>query len=140
MNVTRPIRAFTCAVVLIAVGCLFSAGAAPGLFAQDKPAVAKKAEKKRANASGRLPNHYAKVVTQSQRKEIYAIQREYAPRIKELEDALAALEAERDAKIRGVLSEEQQKQLDEFITAAKERREKAKQERAGSEKSGADGE
>lgn len=135
----RPIRKFACAIALVAAGCLFSAGAAPGLFAQDAKPAAKKAETKRAKAVVRLPNHFAKVVTQSQRNEIYAIQKDYAPRIKELEDALAALVAERDAKIRGVLSAEQQKELDEYVAAAKAKRAKARQERAATNEKSAPG-
>lgn len=55
----------------------------------------------------RLPMCYAPVVDDQQREQIYAIQREYWPRIELLRRQLEALQAERDAKIEAVLTPEQ---------------------------------
>lgn len=78
---------------------------------------------KRPSARGRLPAYYAQVVTPDQKEKIYAVQHEYAPRIKELRAQLAAFQAERDAKCRALLTSEQQKKVDELIAAAKAARE-----------------
>jgi len=92
---------------------------------EDAPTVKRKA------ARGRMPAHYAQVVSPDQKEKIYAIQSSYAPRMKELRDQLAALQTERDAKCREVLSPEQQKRLDELAAAAKAAREaKAEAENA----------
>ena len=136
----RRIRTGLLVFSLLAVGCLYSTGVVSDLLAQEKPAADEPAAKKRAKASGRLPNQYGKVVTPDQRKAIYEIQRRYAPGIQELEDMLATLEADRDEEIRGLLTPAQQKQLDEYVAAAKAKREKARQKRAAAaQKSGADG-
>jgi len=80
----------------------------------------------------RLPYYYAKVVTPQQRETIYQIQAQYEPQIAELRKQLKALVAKRDAEIRDVLSEEQQKHLDELIAEAKR---KAAQRRKQNEES-----
>ena len=83
----------------------------------------------------RLPNHYSKLVDDSQRKKIYAIQSKYAEQIETLQEQLKELMLERDAEIRAVLSAEQQKKLDELLSAVKSRamaRRRAAAERAES--------
>ncbi|MGY8768149.1 MAG: hypothetical protein ACKVH8_06940 [Pirellulales bacterium] len=78
-----------------------------GLQAADeaKPvAVAKPAAKKRAQARGRLPNFYSKIVTEEQRTKIYGIQKEYAKQLADLQSQLAKLKAERDGEVKAVLS------------------------------------
>ena len=72
---------------------------------------------------GRLPAYYAQVVAPEQKDKIYAVQKEYAPRIKELRAQLVALQSERDAKCRALLTPEQQKKVDELIASAKAARE-----------------
>lgn len=102
--------------------------------AQDATEDADKEEPRRPQV--RLPNYYGRVVSGQQREKIYAIQREYAPRIEAIEKQLQELVAERDAKMRGVLTPEQQKQIDELAAQAAERRERARAERrAASEQS-----
>lgn len=65
----------------------------------------------------RLPAHYSKIVTDEQRKQIYAIHLEYAERIDALQKELARLQEERDARTRAVLTPAQQQTLDELIAA-----------------------
>jgi hypothetical protein len=67
----------------------------------------------------RLPNHYAKVVTEKQRAQIYKIQEEYLPKIKSLESRLESLKKERDEKIAALLTPEQKKQIEETKAQAK---------------------
>lgn len=86
-------------------------------------AVAQKAAEQEKRP--RLPNHYAKVVTDNQRGEINAIQAEYAPQITKLRDELAALTAKRDAAIEKVLSTEQRKQVNKLRSEAAARRQAA---------------
>jgi Spy/CpxP family protein refolding chaperone len=92
----------------------------PTLFAADEPATkstAKKAAADKADAAegalkGQLPSGYAKIVDATQRQKIYAIQTQYAKDIDDLKKKLVDLEAKRDAEIRAVLTEKQQKELD----------------------------
>ena len=75
---------------------------------------------------GRLPAYYGRVVDEEQRKKIYAIQRDYAPRIDFLKGQLAALIAERDEKVAGVLTPEQLKKVEQLKVEAKAKRDRAK--------------
>ena len=61
--------------------------------------------------TGRLPNGYKDVVTNSQREEIYKIQKEYFETIELLKIRLEQLESERNLKIVGLLTDEQQAKL-----------------------------
>ena len=70
----------------------------------------------------RLPNYYTSVVTQKQRDDIRVIQNEYMPLIEMLSARLDALRAEMNKKVRGVLSEEQQKKVDQLAEDARARR------------------
>lgn len=60
---------------------------------------------------GRLPALYARVVTPSQREQIYAIQQKYAEDVKRLEAELAAVRQKMQQEVEGVLSPEQQEEL-----------------------------
>ena len=92
----------------------------PTLFAADEPATkattkkaaADKAEPAEGALKGRLPANYSKIVDANQRQKIYAIQAEYVKEIDALKKKLIDLEAKRDAEIRAVLTEKQQKELD----------------------------
>jgi Spy/CpxP family protein refolding chaperone len=68
-----------------------------------------------------LPKHYAKVVTEAQRAKIYTIQDEYDPKIDALAAQLKALKAQREEKIKAVLTPEQQKEVDEAAAKAKKK-------------------
>ena len=66
-----------------------------------------------------MPAHYASVVNEKQREEIYKIQEEYQPKIAALQKQLKALKKERDEKISAVLTAEQRKQVEEAAAKAK---------------------
>jgi hypothetical protein len=87
-------------------------------------AVAQKAEGGKAKRS-RLPNHYAKVVTEEQRGKINAIQEQYAPQIDKLRDELDAIVDKRDAEIEKVLTPAQRKEVEKLRAESQARRAKA---------------
>ena len=89
----------------------------PALAADGNPAP--KATEKNKVPKGRLPPHYAKVVTEEQREKIYAIQAEYRTKIETARAQLDALVKEEKDKISAVLTEEQKKKVEEFQTPAK---------------------
>ena len=68
---------------------------------------------------GRLPAHFTQVgVTELQRQKIYSIQGSYDAKITSLKNQLNEATAKRDAEIRGVLTADQQRQLDKLTGAA----------------------
>ena len=83
-----------------------------------------------AKSRVRLPNYYAVVVDPQQREKIYAIQREYAPKIQELRNKLAALVKDRDAKVAKVLTPEQLKKVEELRDKARAKRSKTRKAKA----------
>ncbi len=92
-------------------------GNCPALAADVNP-LTKAAEKSKV-PKGRLPPHYAKVVTEEQREKIYIIQEEYRTKIEAARAQLNALVKEQKDKISAVLTEEQIKKLEDFQTPAK---------------------
>jgi Spy/CpxP family protein refolding chaperone len=107
---------------------LFSAVAVVSGYASS--AVAQKAEGGKAKRS-RLPNHYAKVVTEEQRSKINAIQEQYAPQIDKLRDELDAVVDKRDADIEKVLTPAQRKEVEKLRAESQARRAKADSEADG---------
>ena len=93
-------------------------GAAPGAAQEDKPAPRTPEKKIR----GRLPAYYSRVVSQEQRTEIYSVQARFNEQMAELRKQLETLAAQRDKEVRGVLTPDQQRQVDEMVAAAKARR------------------
>lgn len=89
----------------------------PALAADGNPAPKTTAKSK--VLKGRLPPHYAKVVTEEQREKIYDIQEEYRTKIEAARAQLDALVKEEKDQISAVLTEEQKKKVEEFQTAAK---------------------
>ena len=79
-----------------------------------KPAAAKTAqaaEKEKIVFRGFLPPYYKDVVTPQQRDKIYEIQASYNETIRELEEQVKALRAERDLKIEQTLTTKQLAQV-----------------------------
>jgi hypothetical protein len=72
---------------------------------------AARVDKKEKPAANRLPRYYAKVVDKQQREKIYAIQREYRPKLAAARKAVETLLKEQNDKILAVLTPEQQKQV-----------------------------
>ncbi len=66
--------------------------------------------------------YYTRVVTEEQRQKIYAIQRDYYPKISALRKQLEALIAEQNAKIEAVLTPEQKAEVDKIRAEAAARR------------------
>ena len=113
--------------------CLFAARACLsvgnlGLSAEETPAEIKAPPVAKAKESKspyhRLPPYYGHVVSPEQRKQIYAIQDEYGPKIDALRKQLEALMAEREAKIAAVLTEEQQKEVARLQAEARTKRQR----------------
>ena len=99
---------FLCWATLASLAVAFAAVTQPALGA-DGPV------RKTLSKRGRLPAHYAPVVDEKQREDIYKIQEEYRPKIEALETQLKALKKERDDKIAALLTAEQKK----LVEAAK---------------------
>jgi hypothetical protein len=101
----------------------------PATTPEKKPAKTAKAKRRRGD---RLPQFFKGVVTDDDQKEkIYAVQDEYAPKLKALKDQLQALTAERDAKIDDVLTADQKKTVQAKRAEAEAKRvEKAEAKRA----------
>lgn len=77
--------------------------------------------------------YYGRVVTEEQRQKIYAIQRDYYPRIAALRKQLEDLLAEQNAKIEAVLSPQQKAELDKIKAEAAARRRSPQTESSGQE-------
>ncbi len=130
MSIRRPFRIVTLATtaaVAIVLSTTLPAVAQDGPTAKletpqagETQAPAKKTRKFR----GRLPAYFAKVVDDEQRKAIYAIQKEYKPKINELKAQLAALTKERDEKILAELTPEQRGKVEAARKAAMDKRRK----------------
>ncbi len=95
--------------------------------------VPEEAKPKKREFRGRLPAYYGRVVDEKQREKIYAIQREYAPKIEDLKAQLAALTAERDEKVDAVLTPEQLETVEKLKAEAKAKRAAPKKGKPGSE-------
>jgi hypothetical protein len=98
-----------------------------GVAQQTTGKTAMKAGKKsaavtEAKVSGRLPRHFASIVDNTQRTEIYRIQISYRERIAELESELAELEAAEMKEIEGVLTADQRGQLVEMRAGSSQRK------------------
>jgi hypothetical protein len=96
----------------------------------ETPAPEKAAKKE---FRGRLPAYYGRVVDQTQREKIYAIQREFAPKIDALKAQLAALVAERDEKIVSVLTQEQRETIEKLKAEAQAKRNQGRATKASSQ-------
>ena len=70
----------------------------------EKPVKTKKAKRR---GGDRLPQFFKGVVTDEQKEKVYAIQDEYAPKLKALNDQLKTLTEERNAKIDDLLTPDQ---------------------------------
>lgn len=108
------------------LACLLGASVAAAAEAETAKASAPAAAEAKG-PRGRLPAYYAEVVDEKQRTAIYAIQQEYAERIKQLRLQLDAVTKERDQKIVAVLTPEQQKKVAELAEAAKAKRERQRE-------------
>lgn len=69
-----------------------------------KPAIKKKV---RAKQRGRLPAHYRKIVNDTQREKIYAIQAKYRQKIADLQAQVNALKTKRAEEMDALLTKDQ---------------------------------
>lgn len=91
----------------------------PEVFAQST-ADAKSVEKK--GPDGRVPAYFAQIgLSKDQRAKVLEVQSSYADKIDALRKQIVDLEAKRDLDVRGVLSDEQKKKLDELVEAGKKK-------------------
>ena len=93
----------------------------------DQPAKTKKAKRRRDD---HLPLYYKGVVTDDQKTQVYSIQDDYKPRLKELKDKLKALTAERDAKLDALLTADQKAKVQAKRDEAQAKRAAAQATRA----------
>ena len=132
----RGPHVFMIAVALLLFAAPLQADEPSNATPQAKPSKSKKtpaatsAKKQRR----RLPNHYAKLVTDEQRESIYEIQRRYREKIEPLRKQIEQLIAERNAEIRQVLTPEQQRKLDELLAGSRRSRGRAKARRKAEKK------
>ena len=103
----------------------------PGLRAQEADGGAPAAAA--AKFRGRLPAYFKQVISADQKDEIYKIQEDYAKQIQALQNQILALVDKRDEEVRAVLTEEQVKEVEALIAAAKARRRQAQGDEEGEE-------
>lgn len=85
----------------------------------NKPADPKKDEPKKdePKVKGQLPQHWGKIgLEDKQKQEIYKIQGKYNDKIDKLEAEIKELKASRDKDMKGVLTPDQKKRLDDILT------------------------
>jgi Spy/CpxP family protein refolding chaperone len=85
---------------------------------------------------GRLPNNWGKLgLTAAQKDKVYSIAGSYATKIEELQKMIGDLESKRDTEMHGILTADQQKQLDS-LTVDSTKAKAAKKASAADAKSG----
>ena len=85
---------------------------------------------------GRLPNNWGKLgLTATQKEKVYSIEGSYSAKIEELRKMIGDLESKRDTEMHGVLTADQQKQLDS-LTVDTTKAKAAKKASAADAKSG----
>lgn len=100
---------------------LFALAAALAVLSTDLSGQDKKDDKKPTEPAGKvkgvLPPNWKKIgLTDAQVQEVYKIQNKYNDKIDELTAKIAELKATRDKEMKGVLTAEQKKRLDDILT------------------------
>lgn len=115
----------TCLVTLVAV-VLLPVGIARSQEAASKPATAQRRTTKKpvveAPKKPRMPAHFNSVVSPEQREKILAILLNYMPQIDQKRAELKALVEQRDNDVFGVLTPEQQRELEELRADSRAKR------------------
>lgn len=98
-------------------------GSRESMRSSQSVAIEKKpsAEQKSPKLTGRLPSYFSAVVSPEQRSEIYRIRKDYAAKMKAIQEQLAVLKADEMKEMEAVLSKMQLKQVGEMRERAKER-------------------
>ncbi len=101
--------------------------ASPAQGPAEKPAEsAAKVVKPRKQPRGRLPAYFSKVVSATQREQIYSIQAKYTEQIERLQEQLNKLVAQRDGDVEKVLTPEQRAEVAQMRSQRKSRTAAAK--------------
>ncbi len=116
---TRVLWSSACAAAIVFSGMALHAADDNAKPASGEKVTDKAGKAEEGKLKGRLPNHFSKIVDSAQKEKIYVIQAAYTAKLEALEKAIEALEAQRNAEIRALLSAEQLKKIDELIAAAK---------------------
>lgn len=111
------------AVAMLATAVVVAQSFAADEKEADKPAAKEAAKKEKADPRGPLPVYYRDVIDGIQREKIYAIQESYAPKIKELQAQIKALEEKRNAEIEALLRPDQKERVAALMKEAKARQE-----------------
>ena len=121
MNRTSLGRLICVAVLVVsALAIPYAASiAAPKSEAKSAAAEATKAD------GPRLPNYYARVVTDEQRPKLTAILQEFAPQIAEKRSELQALIGKRDAALGKILTPDQRQEVEKLRAEAASKRQAA---------------
>ena len=105
-------------------------------LAQKKAKKSSSSSKKKKTFSRRVPNYFGQVgLAKKQRETIYAIQKGYFNEISVLEEKIEALKQKRDFEVYGVLSDQQNKKLDQLREAAAKKRKGRSSKKVKSKKS-----
>jgi len=115
----RAIRSRLGLAVVIACAALL---AQPSFGQQAGNADSAKAPATRKKPAGRLPAHFAAVVSQKQRESIYKIQADFESQLEKLQSQMDALLAERDQTVDNVLTAEQLADVNKKRDEAKKKR------------------
>jgi hypothetical protein len=127
MKVARRFPFVVSAIVLLSAVSISLAqqdSSKPASKSEAKAAESKTA-KPRAKPRGRLPAHYGKVVDGQQRERIYAIQKQYEPKIAALKAELQALQDKLNGEVEAVLTPDQQATVKKLAEEAKAKRKTA---------------
>lgn len=111
------------AVAMLATAVVVGQSFAADEKEADKPAAKEAGKKEKADPRGPLPVYYRDVIDGIQREKIYAIQESYAPKIKELQAQIKALEEKRNAEIEALLRPDQKERVAALMKEAKARQE-----------------
>lgn len=96
---------------------LFALAAALAVLSTDLSGQDKKPTEPIGKVKGVLPPNWKRIgLTDAQVQEVYKIQNKYNDKIDELTAKIAELKATRDKEMKGVLTAEQKKRLDDILT------------------------
>ena len=99
------------AVALFVLVCVASQAAEVSKGKGKSKGRSKQTGSEKLDVTGRLPRHFASLVDEEQRREIYLIQARYHEKIAEIHKQLAELESEQMKEIEKVLTTAQRKSL-----------------------------
>lgn len=105
------------------VGPSVSLAQQDGDSAETVPAESEASAADEADENNRLPPGYSEIITNSQRRRIYEIQKSYQKQIDDLIKQIQSIESKRNKEVESIL-DDQQKQILKFILQIRERNRK----------------